>query len=204
MRTAKALVLGSIFGLVMCCSARGQEAVREVDLCDVAAHPMDFNGQMVRVHGSLESTIETYVITKADCAAIPLEHPASVTPKPNFSLQKNAALRKLEKMQKANSKQMQCLGPCPKGPYYDPITATVIGRVDAVPESSVHGPALQRRGFGDKRASVVRIIVQSYAEVEGRIRPNSPSPESQPGAPASLPGSTLLRESGHADPPKPQ
>jgi len=181
MRNFKLLVLSGVLGLVFCSSARGQDRVRDVDLCDLAAHPMDFNGQTVRVHGNLESTIETYVIAKTDCAAIPLEHPASVTPKPRFSLQRNAALKKLEKMQRANSNQMQCLGPCPKGPFYDPITATVVGRVDAVPESSIQGPPLQRRGFGDKRASPVRIVVQSYTDVEGHIRPNSPERASQAG-----------------------
>lgn len=204
MRDLRLLVVGAVLGLVFSCSARGQDRVRDVDLCDLAAHPMDFNGQMIRVHGNLESTIETYVIAKPDCAAIPLEYPASVTPKPSFSLQKNAALKKLEKMQRANSKQMQCLGPCPKGPYYGPITATVIGRVDAVPASSIQGSPLQRRGFGDKRASAVRIVVQSYAEVEGHLRPNSQEPVSPPGATTSAPGDTLLHESGHADPTKTQ
>jgi hypothetical protein len=204
MRKSNLFAVSGVLALVFCCSARGQDRVREVDLCDLAAHPMDFNGQTVRLHGDLESTTETYVIAKTDCAAIPLEHPATVTPRPSFSLQKNAALRKLEKMQRVNSKQMQCLGPCPKGSYYDPITATVIGRVDAVPESYVQGPPLQRRGFGDKRASVVRIVVRSYTEVDGHIRPNSPTPAPQQGAITSAPASSLLHESGHVDPPKPQ
>ncbi len=194
MRNPKLFTLGTILGLVFCCSARGQDRVREVDLCDLAAHPMNFNGLMIRVHGNLESTIETYVIAKKDCAAIPLEYPASVTPKPSFRLQKNAALKKLEKMQRANNMQMQCLGPCPKGPYYDPITATVIGRVDALPESSVQGLPLQRRGFGDKRASPVRIVVQSYAEVEGHKRLNSQKPALQPGATA--PGKEMESDTG--------
>lgn len=182
MRTFKLLAVVGVLGIALCCALRGQDRVHNVDLCDLAAHPMDFNGQMVRVRGSLESTIETYVIAKAGCAAIPLEYPALVTPKPGFSLEKNAALRRLENMQRANSKQMQCLGSCPKGTYYDPITATVIGRVDAVQESSVQRPPLQRRGFGDKRASAVRIIVRSYAKVEGHERPSSPVPPGPSGA----------------------
>ncbi len=147
MKSKRSLAVGT-FGLLWCSCAWSQTNVREADLCEFAAHPENYNGQFVRVHGTLESTLETYVIAKGDCAAIPLEHPKSVTPQPAFALQENADLKKLEKMQHANSKQMQCFGPCPSGPYYDPITATVVGRVDAVPASVVHGPPLQRRGFG--------------------------------------------------------
>src|SRR6266700_5518382 len=147
MKSKRSLAVGT-FGLLWCSCAWSQTNVREADLCEFAAHPENYNGQFVRVHGTLESTLETYVIAKGDCAAIPLEHPKSVTPQPAFALQENADLKKLEKMQHANSKQMQCFGTCPSGPYYDPITATVVGRVDAVPASVVHGPPLQRRGFG--------------------------------------------------------
>jgi hypothetical protein len=172
MRSKLSLAVG-ICCFLWCCSARGQTSAREVDLCEIAAHPENYNGQLVRVRGTLESTIETYVIAKADCAAIPLEHPKSITPQPAFTLQRNADLKKLEKMQHSNGKQMQCLGPCPSGPYYDPITATVVGRVDAVPESSVQGPPLQRRGFGNKHGSQVRIVVKSYSNVEGHKRADS-------------------------------
>lgn len=130
---------------------------------------MEFNGQMVRVRGDLESTIETYVVTKGNCAAIPLEGPESVTPRPSFTLRKDAAYRRLDQMQRANSRQLQCVGPCPKGPFYT-IAGTVIGRVDAVPESAVQGPPLQRRGFGNNHASNVRIVVESYSGVEGHKR----------------------------------
>jgi hypothetical protein len=169
------LAILAVCCLIGCLYANGQTPVREADLCEIAAHPMDFNGQLVHVRGDLESTIETYVITKTGCAAIPLEHPESVTPRPGFTLQKNAAFRRLEQMQRANNKQLQCVGPCPKGPYYI-ITATLIGRVDAVPESAVQGPPLQRRGFGKRHGSVVRIVVKSYSEVEGHKRAEVPVP----------------------------
>jgi hypothetical protein len=162
------VILGSCC-LILCSNAEAQTTVREADLCEIAAHPMEFNGQMVRVRGDLESTIETYVIAKGKCAAVPPEDPESVTPRPTFALRKDAAYRKLERMQRANSKQMQCVGPCPNGPYYH-ITATVMGRVDAVPESAVQGPPLQWRGFGNRHGSTVRIVIQSYSEVDGHKR----------------------------------
>jgi hypothetical protein len=166
----KLLFACGLFSLLWCSCAWSQTRVREADLCEIAAHPEDYNGQFVRVRGTLESTMETYVVAKSDCAAIPLEHPKSVTPQPDFDLHQNADLKKLEKMQLANSKQMQCFGPCPKGPYFDAITATVVGRVDAVPASAAQGPVLQRRGFGNRRGSPVRIVVKSYSDVEGRKR----------------------------------
>lgn len=177
MKSKLSLAVG-IVGLLWCSSAWSQTTVREVDLCEIAAHPESYNGQFVRVRGTLESTMETYVIAKGNCAAIPLEHPRSVTPQPDFVLQRNGDLKKLEKMQHANSKQMQCLGPCPRGPYYDPITATVVGRVDAVPPSAVEGPPLQRRGFGIRRGSPVRIVVKSYSDVEGHRRADPSVPDS--------------------------
>jgi hypothetical protein len=186
------IITVGICTLAWCCCAKGQSKVREADLCEIAAHPMDYTGQMVQIRGELESTMEAYVIAKSDCAAIPLEHPELVTPRPDFVLQKNAAYKKLEKMLRANGKQMQCLGPCPKGPYYVPITATLVGRVDTVPESDVQGSLIQRRGFGNAHRSTVRIIVESYSEVEGHIRPDSPAPAS--------PLSTVLHKSGHVDP----
>jgi hypothetical protein len=167
-----------IVGLLSGSCAWSQTSVREADLCEIAAHPESYNGQLVRVRGTLESTMETYVIAKADCAAIPLEHPESVKPQPAFALQRNADLKKLEKMPHSNSKQMECLGPCPSGPYYDPITATVVGRVDAVPGSAVQGPHLQRRGFGNRHGSQVRIIVKSYSNVEGHKRADPSKPDS--------------------------
>ncbi len=162
-----------LLATLWCSYGWGQGRVLDVDLCAVAAHPEDYNGKFVRVRGTLKSTMETYVISKTDCAAIPLERPDSVTPQTDFSLLKNADLRKLEKMHLANSKQMQCFGPCPTGPYYDPITATVVGRVDAVPESAAQGPVLQRRGFGHNRSSSVRIVVQRYSNVQGHKRTDS-------------------------------
>jgi hypothetical protein len=124
---SKRLVAVGIFSLLWCSCAWSQTRVREADLCKIAAHPEDYSGQFVRVRGTLDSTMETYVISKGDCAAIPLEHPKSVTPQPAFILQRNADLKRLERMQVANSKQMQCIGSSPSGPYYDPITAIVVG-----------------------------------------------------------------------------
>lgn len=164
--------------LLWCTCAWSQTNVHEADLCEIAAHPESYNGQFVRVRGTLESTMETYVIAKADCAAIPLEHPKSVTPLPAFALQRNADLKKLERMQHANGKQIQCFGPCPSGPYYDPITATVLGRVDAVPAQAAQGPPLQRRGFGNRHGSQVRIVVRSYSNVKGHKRADPSGPDS--------------------------
>ncbi len=177
MKFKLSLAIGT-FGLLLCSCAWSQTNVREADLCEIAAHPEDYNGQFVRVRGMLESTMETYVIAKGDCAAIPLEHPKSGTSEPAFFLRRNADLKKLEKMQHANSKQMQCFGPCPRGPYYDPITATVVGRVDAVPASMVQGPPIQRRGFGNRHESQVRIVVKSYSDVEGHKRADPSVPDS--------------------------
>jgi hypothetical protein len=42
MRNLRLFVVGAVLGLVFSCSARGQNRVREVDLCELAAHPMDF------------------------------------------------------------------------------------------------------------------------------------------------------------------
>lgn len=193
--SSKLRVAVGIFGLLWCSCAWSQPRVREADLCEIAAHPEDYNGQFVRVRGRLESTMETYVIAKGDCAAIPLEYPRSIVPQPDFSLQRNAAFKKLEKMQRANSRQMQCVGPCPSGPYYDPITAIVVGRVDAVPASEVQGPPLQRRGFGIRRGSPVRIVVKSYSDVQGQVRsdPSVPSPGSSSDNDAHGVGGTLNR-----------
>ena len=169
MKSQLSLAVG-VYGLLWCTCAWSQTKVHEADLCKIAAHPETYNGQFVRVRGALESTMETYVIAKVDCAAIPLEHPKSVNPLPAFALRRNAALKKLERMQHANSKQIECLGPCPSGPYYDPITATVLGRVDAVPAQAIQGPPLRRRGFGNRHESQVRIVVKSYSDVEGHKR----------------------------------
>jgi hypothetical protein len=165
----KSMLMIVAFWLVANSGAAVQIGIPETDLCEIAAHPMEFNGQMVRVRGELEYTLETYLIAKRDCAAVPLEEPESLKPRPSFSLRKDAAYRKLEQLQRANSKQMQCLGPCLKGSFYN-ITATVTGRVDAVPVSAVQGPPLHRRGFGYKHESTVRIVVQSYSEVVGHQR----------------------------------
>ena len=69
MKSKLSLAVG-IFGLLCCSCAWSETNVREVDLCEIAAHSENYNGQFVRVRGTLESTMETYVIAKGSLTSL--------------------------------------------------------------------------------------------------------------------------------------
>ncbi|MGA8222040.1 MAG: hypothetical protein WB780_10340 [Candidatus Acidiferrales bacterium] len=48
-------------------SARAQAAPREVSLCDVANDPKSFDGQMIRVRGSMSVGFEDFSLYSRDC-----------------------------------------------------------------------------------------------------------------------------------------
>jgi hypothetical protein len=180
------------------CGLHAQAAAPvDVNVCDVVKNPASFDGKMVRIKGTVVAGFDEFVIKDAadpNCGfqvnAIWLSYPqgskaksgpvAIVTAQPahNFAGTYKAATRTPVTLEKSKDfKQFDsllaqshqkgadmCLG-CAR---YE-VTATLVGRLDAVGDASIKrdasGKIVGFGGFGNMNAYPARLVLESVSDV---------------------------------------
>jgi hypothetical protein len=182
--------------IAIVCLLTGAGAVRaqavDAKVCDILAHPKDFNGKMVRVTGIVAAGFDEFVIRDVGCKqsvnAIWLDYPTGTKAKAGpiavitLQLAKNSPgqatpvstapvtldtggdFNKFDSILSASVKtQGRCLG-CVRST----ATATFIGRLDAVDAVSLEKTGSMFtvvKGFGNLARYPVRLVIQSVANV---------------------------------------
>jgi len=214
---------------ILGCGLRAQAPAQVVDttVCDVVKKPAPFDGKMVRIKGTVVAGLDEFVIKDAadpNCGfqvnAIWLAYPqgakgkagpaamVQVQPARNFSGQyapparTPVALDKSKDFKQFDSLLAQthqkgsdvCLG-CVR---YE-VTATLVGRLDAVADATLKrdasGKILGFGGFGNMNAYPARLVLQSVSDVTPKEIDYSKIDDATKGNPVqelSLPGSTPL------------
>jgi len=187
------LLAGLVLGLG--CGLRAQ-AVVDTTVCDVVKKPASFDGKMVRIKGTVVAGFDEFVIKDAadpNCGypvnAIWLSYPAgskaksgpvamvTVQPAKNFTGTYKAPARTPVMLDKSKDfKQFDSLlaQPHQKGAdmclgcaRYE-VTATLVGRLDAVADATLKrdaGKIVGFGGFGNMNAYPVRLVLESVADV---------------------------------------
>ena len=177
--------------LLISAGAAGAQAV-DAKLCDVLAHPRDFDGKMVRVTGTVIAGFDEFMIKDASCKqkvnAIWLDYPAGTKAKAGpvavvtLQLAKNspgpaATVSQIpvtldtggdfKKFDSILSATVKTQGPCP-GCVHSTATATLTGRLDGVEAISLEKTGSMFtvvKGFGNLAAYPARLVIQSVANV---------------------------------------
>jgi hypothetical protein len=181
----------AIVCLLIGAGAVGAQVV-DARVCDVLAHPKDFDGKMVRITGIVAAGFDEFVIRDTSCKqnvnAIWLDYPAGTNAKAGpaavitLQLAKNSPgqpapvssapvtldtggdFKKLDLILSAPVKTSgRCLG-CVRST----ATATLTGRLDAVDTVSLEKTGSMFtvvKGFGNLARYQVRLVIQSVANV---------------------------------------
>jgi len=191
--------VGVLAVLGLSCSLRAQAPapVTDTTVCDVVKKPAPFDGKMVRIKGTVVAGLDEFVIkdaTDPNCGfqvnAIWLSYPqgtkgkagpaamVQVQPARNFQGQYSPPARTPVTLDKSKDfKQFDsllaqthekgadvCLG-CTR---YE-VTATLVGRLDAVADASLKrdakGKIVGFGGFGNMNAYPARLVLQSVSDV---------------------------------------
>lgn len=184
-------VLITLACLFMGAMTAGAQTV-DARVCDILAHPGDFNGKMVRITGTVIAGFDEFVIRDTSCKqavnAIWLDYPAGTKAKAGpmavvtLQLAKNSPgqatavsetpvtldtggdFRKLDSILSAPAKTPgRCLG-CVRST----ATATLTGRLDAVDVVALEKTGSMFttvRGFGNLARYPARLVIQSVANV---------------------------------------
>jgi hypothetical protein len=184
-------ILEALVCLSMGAGAAGAQVV-DAKVCDILAHPKDFDGKMVRVTGIVAAGFDEFVIRDTGCKqsvnAIWLTYPAGAkaTAGPaaviTLQLAKNSPgraasvstipvaldtggdFKKFDSVLSAPAKTPgRCLG-CVRST----TTATLIGRLDAVDAVSLEKTGSMFtvvKGFGNLARYPARLVIQSVANV---------------------------------------
>jgi len=218
----------AILGLGCALRAQAPAAVTDTTVCDVVKKPAPFDGKMVRIKGTVVVGLDEFVIKDAadpNCGyqvnAIWLAYPqgtkgkagpaamVQVQPAKSFSGQFTPPTRVAVTLDKSKDfKQFDsllsqthekgadvCLG-CAR---YE-VTATLVGRLDAVADASLKrdagGKIVGFGGFGNMNAYPARLVLQSvsdvtpkeidYSKIDAATAGNPPPPLFAPGAPGPL------------------
>ena len=187
----------AVLGLGCGLHAQTPAAVTDTTVCDVVKKPASFDGKMVRIKGTVVAGLDEFVIKDAsdpNCGyqvnAIWLSYPqgtkgkagpaamVQVQPARNFSGQyapparTPVTLDKSKEFKQFDSLLAQthekgadvCLG-CTR---YE-VTATLVGRLDAVADASLKrdasGKIVGFGGFGNMNAYPARLVLQSVSDV---------------------------------------
>ncbi|HME58174.1 MAG TPA: hypothetical protein VKF63_07545 [Terracidiphilus sp.] len=170
----------------------------DTTVCEILGHPQSFNGKIVRIKGTVAASYDQFVIKGAGCGLstnknIWLSYPegtkakagpavmVQVQPAHNFAgdvpvvqrtpvtLDKNSKDFKLFDSQLATpyKKGGMCLG-CNRFE----VTATLVGRLDAVDKAGVQrdiaGKIIGFGGFGHMNAYATRLVLQSVSDVTSK------------------------------------
>ncbi len=170
--------------------ARSQAAsgATSLGLCDVARDPLAYSGKLVAIRGAVHIAFEDFQFSTASCDprqidSIWLQYGSgtraqpttwccgNLTPRDSPLLNENAEFRKFHHDLTAQKHSKDCrLGGC----YVYDVTATLAGRLDAVPTKlcpdgkSYCCPA---GGFGHLGFACARLIIQSVSDVVPKVKP---------------------------------
>jgi hypothetical protein len=176
--------------VVAAASAQTPAAV-DATPCDVLQRPADFNGRIVRLTGTVQAGFDDFVLRASGCTGLPFAVPQAIwidypkgthakagpamritlaavdAPPPPASavvLEKSKDLRAFDAALSAPlSVKGMCLG-CVK----NTVTATVTGRVDAVPAVLLQRAGNRYRkveGFGEMNRYRARLVLSSVSDV---------------------------------------
>src|ERR1035437_7015256 len=190
----RALTFAFVLGFFCCLYAQAVDTT----ICEILDHPQSFNGKIVRIKGTAVASFDQFVVKGADCGInvnknIWLSYPegikakagpaamVQVQPAHNFAgdvpvvqrtpvtLDKNNKDFKLFDSQLATpyKKGGMCLG-CNKFE----VTATLVGRLDAVEKAGVQrdkaGKIAGFGGFGHMNGYAARLVLQSVSDVTSK------------------------------------
>jgi hypothetical protein len=190
----RALTFVFVLGFSCCLYAQAVDTT----VCDILNNPQSFNGKIVRIKGTAVASFDQFVVKGADCGLntnknIWLSYPegtkgkagpaamVQVQPAHNFAgdvpvvqrtpvtLDKNNKDFKLFDSQLAAQfhKGGMCLG-CNKFE----VTATLVGRLDAVEKAGVKrdkaGKIIGFGGFGHMNSYATRLVLQSVSDVTSK------------------------------------
>ena len=190
----RALTFVFVLGISCCLYAQAVDTT----VCEILNHPQSFNGKIVRIKGTVIAGFDQFVVKGADCGInvnknIWLSYPegtkakagpatmVQIQPARNFAgevpavqripvaLDKNSKDFKLFDSQLATpyKKGGMCLG-CNKFE----VTATLVGRLDAVEKAGVQrdkaGKIVGFGGFGHMNAYRARLVLQSVSDVTSK------------------------------------
>jgi len=159
-----------------------------VGLCDVAREPLAYNGTLVAIRGAVRIAFEDFQISTALCDARqidgiwlqygsgPKAQPTTwccgnLTPRDPPRLNEDAEFRRFDRYLTAQKHSKDChLGDC----YIYAVTATLAGRLDAVPtklcpDGKSH--CCPAGGFGHLGFACARLIIQSVSDVVPKLKP---------------------------------
>lgn len=194
----------------------------DTTVCDVVKKPQAFDGKIVRIKGTVVAGFDEFIIkdsTDPNCGypvnAIWLDYPAgtkgkagpaaivTVQPARNFTgtytpptrtpvtLDKSKDFKTFDSLlaQKHEKGADLCLG-CTR---YE-VTATLVGRLDAVADASLKydasGKIVGFGGFGNMNAYPARLVLQSVSDVTPKEIDFSKNDETTKGTPSSEPVGT--------------
>jgi hypothetical protein len=177
--------------LVVTATAHAQSVAVEATPCDVLSRPMDFNGKTVRLTGTVQTGLDDFVLRAPGCAGTPLSSPqaiwidyprgthgkagpamrialavsgtAAISP-PAAVLTRNPDF---EHFDAALSTPLPSHGLC-FGCAKTAVTATLIGRIDAVPIARVVRTGARyssAAGFGTLNRYRARLVLESVSNV---------------------------------------
>jgi hypothetical protein len=181
----------AIVCLLVGVAAAGAQTV-DTELCDILAHPRDFDGKTVRVTGTVTAGFDEFIIRDTSCKqavnAIWLDYPTGTKAKAGpvamvtLQLAKNSPgratpvsatpltldtgedFKKFDSLLSAPAKTSgRCLG-CVRST----VTATLTGRLDAVDAVSLEKTGSMFtvvKGFGNLARYPARLVIQSVANV---------------------------------------
>ena len=168
----------------------------EAKVCDILAHPKDFDGKMVRITGTVVAGFDEFMIRDTGCKqsvnAIWLAYPAGTKAKagpvavitlqlaknsPGHATSVSATPVKLDtgedfkKFNSVLSTPAKTPGPC-LGCVRATVTATLTGRLDAVDVVSLEKTGSMFtavKGFGNLARYPARLVIQSIANVRENV-----------------------------------
>jgi hypothetical protein len=187
----RALTFVFVLGFSCCLYAQAVDTT----VCDILNNPQSFNGKIVRIKGTVAASFDQFVVKGPDCGInvnknIWLSYPegskakagpavmVQVQPAHNFAGEVPAVQRTPVELDKNNKdfklfdsqlatpykKGGMCLG-CNKFV----VTATLVGRLDAVEKAGVQrdkaGKIIGFGGFGHLNAYAARLVLQSVSDV---------------------------------------
>jgi len=185
-----------VFALGFTCCLYAQAV--DTTICDILSNPQSFNGKIVHIKGTAVASFDQFVVKGADCGIntnrnIWLSYPegtkgkagpaamVQVQPAHNFTGDVSAVQRTPVTLDKNNKdfklfdsqlsaqykKGGMCLG-CNKFE----VTATLVGRLDAVEKAGVQrdkaGKIVGFGGFGHMNAYATRLVLQSVSDVTSK------------------------------------
>lgn len=178
-----------------------QAQVVDATVCDVANHPMKFDGKMVRVKGLVQVDFDSFIMRADSCSnALWLSYPAGTKAKsgpaaivtmqlasnstakagaarPAVTLEKNADFAQFDLLLSTKPKTTgMCLG-CVKSD----VMATLVGRIDGTENPGLtrdkSGAITALDGFGNMNQYMTRMVITQVSEVTAKEIDYSKTPK---------------------------